>query len=144
MSGRVIVDYISSAILQINNRFLMVILTSLVIPIFIYVIATIPFYKQAINYRKAATTIWLLFIIVLTTNPALGDTFFWIVGETNYILPLLVFAVYIKFIFIYINSVIAYKQAIWLGVLAFLGGLSNESTSLMVIYLTACSSYYLL
>lgn len=138
MSGRVIVDYISSAILQINNRFLMVILTSLVIPIFIYVIATIPFYKQAINYRKAATTIWLLFIIVWTTNPALGDTFFWIVGETNYILPLLVFAVYIKFLLTYINSVIAYKQAIWLGVLAFLGGLSNEATSLMVIYLTAC------
>ncbi|AZS51162.1 hypothetical protein DM558_10460 [Entomomonas moraniae] len=138
-SGRFFIDYFSSTIMAIHNSVIIALLNSLAIPILIYNIVTLINY----NNQKETTQFWkiasLLFISYWLTNPALGESTFWIIGAANYLWPLVVISFYIKYLLKYINlQRINNKQYCLIYLLAFLSGCSNEALSITLCYLSLC------
>lgn len=135
-SGRFIADYISTSILSLNNHLLITLLSALALPLLIYNLATIPCYRESkIANKPLIITIIILWFSYWLCNPALGQTTFWVVGEANYLWPLVFVAFFIKIILkITSQSVISRRQCFLLWVLAFFAGCSNEATGALVLY----------
>lgn len=137
-SGRVIVDFMSSAILLIKQPFIKALLSSLALPWLIYNIATLPYYKEAVRDNKALIfAIIILFASYWLSNPALGQTTFWIVGEANYLWPLVFVSAYIKYLLNYLyKEQLSVQHYFIIASLALLAGFSNEATGALVLYIT--------
>lgn len=137
-SGRVVVDYLATLILAINNHFIIALICSLALPLLIYNIATIPYYKEqqtTNNKSLLVLTILILWICYWLGNPALGQTTFWVVGEANYLWPLVFVSALIKYLLRFLNKeLIPKKQYLLLIVLSILAGCSNEATGALVLY----------
>lgn len=138
-SGRVIVDYISSAILLLNQPLLKAFISSLALPWMIFNLATIPYYQdKSLDNKVAIFAFIILFISYWLGNPALGQTTFWIVGEANYLWPLVFVSAYIKYLLKYLHKEkIVVKHYFIISLLALLAGCSNEATGALVLYITA-------
>lgn len=135
-SGRVIADYLSTSILAFNQHLVIAFISSLAVPLLIYQIATIPC-DHTKHERPSALTMALLFMTYWLANPALGQTTFWVVGQCNYLWPLVFVSTYIKYLLKYLHqTVILKKHYTLLLCLAFLAGCSNEATGALVVYVT--------
>lgn len=137
-SGRVVVDYLATLILAINNHFIIALICSLALPLLIYNITTIPYYKEqqtTNNKSLLILAILILWICYWLGNPALGQTTFWVVGEANYLWPLVFVSALIKYLLRFLNKeLIPKKQYLLLIVLSILAGCSNEATGALVLY----------
>lgn len=143
-SGRVVADFISSAILWLDQPLLKAIVSSLALPWMLYNLATIPYYKDNVLDDKAVVfAIIILFISYWLSNPALGQTTFWIVGEANYLWPLVFVSAYIKYLLQYLwKENISFKHYLIISLLAFLAGCSNEATGALVLYITLLLAFW--
>lgn len=138
-SGRVIVDYFSSSLMAIQNNVLIALINSLAVPLLIYNLVTLIDYDKQKNTSKFWLIGFLLFITYWLTNPALGESTFWIVGAANYLWPLVIISFYIKYLLNYLQQQsISSQQYILIYLLAFISGWSNEAVSIAVGYLTFC------
>lgn len=136
-SGRVIVDYFSASIMALQNNIIIAIINSLAVPLLIYNLVTLINYDKQKNTSKFWLIACLLFITYWLTNPALGESTFWIVGAANYLWPLVIISFYIKYLLKYLHQQnISNQQYILIYLFAFLSGCSNEAVSVTVGYLT--------
>lgn len=133
-SGRFIVDYLSTLLLAINNHLIITLINSLAVPLLIYHLAAIAFYKNP-HYRHDRGFIMAVIILwwgYWLTNPALGQTTFWVVGSANYLWPLVFLAVFFRYLLAISyqssSSALSKKQCLFICVFAVLVGCSNEAT----------------
>ncbi len=144
-SGRLISTLISALILSFNHIVVALFCASSVC-FFIYNIATIPYFSEQYSYPK--NKLWvvslLLFGAYWISNPALGQTTFWFVGLAYYLWPMIFISICIKYTLRYANQQekISVKQYLFIGIIAFLAGCSNETSSVLILYLSSLFLIY--
>lgn len=90
-SGRLVADFISSALLGLNNHFLTTMLNAVAVVALAWIIAYIPVCAHGQQGSRVAadgfspTVFLLVFFLYWAANPALGQTTLWIVGSANYL-----------------------------------------------------------
>lgn len=134
-SGRLITNIISGYMMNWLPHYIYEGLTALALSLMIFFYASIP---SAIENKKIEphwVSIIILFIFYWIANPALGETSFWFVGAANYVWPSF-------FVSLYLVMLIKTKEnksilsSIGCFIIGFLGGCSNENTSIIVLALT--------
>ncbi|RMA89636.1 MULTISPECIES: DUF6056 family protein [unclassified Enterobacter] len=134
-SGRVVTNIFSSYMLRYVNHDIYQALTAIALSASVYLIAAIPSALLDTKPRPSAIAIIIIFLSFWVSNPALGETFFWFVGASNYLWPIF----YISLFFVILarqrksHSVLSYAGAIFIG---FLAGCSNENTCIIATILT--------
>lgn len=137
-SGRFVADYISSAILILANNYVKSSILSISTISMLFCISILPSILYKSNYR--IYNFIFIFILFWVTNPALGETVFWVVGAANYLFTNLFVGIYLFFLCLY---VVGKKNIFYPFMLfSFLAGLSNENTSVIVFLISIGSSLY--
>ncbi|WP_158700919.1 DUF6056 family protein [Phytohalomonas tamaricis] len=138
-SGRFIADYIASFMTGIQNRWVIVTLSSLGNMLLVYNIAAIPkAFDRSVSNITTALFLFVVFILFWISHPSMEDTVFWVVGAANYIWPVIFIVFYLRrLISAYVYGI--EKKGIELSLLfgsAFLAGWSNEVASMAVLFMT--------
>lgn len=128
-SGRLLADYASSALLQINNHFIVsVIIASCATAIFFFisVIPNIIFQSTSNNIYWKLLCIASLYWI---SNPNLGQTTFWIVGACNYLVTSFFITFFLYFFYLHIIQIKKTKKIMLFAafVIAVIAGCTNEN-----------------
>lgn len=82
-------------------------------------------------------TLWFSFFLYWLCNPNLSQTSFWLVGSANYLYPIMWVSSYLIYI-LYIlerNIKLNLNKTIFLCILGFLAGLSNEAVGISMVFL---------
>lgn len=144
-SGRILADFISAGILLLKIKFIKAFLCALALPILVYIIATLPYYdeKKSIYIIKLWPIFILIFIAYWLGNPALGQVTFWVVGQANYLWPLVFAALYFKYLLKVVTITnLSVNQSLVFLLLALIVGLSNEMVSILALYISFVSLCY--
>lgn len=140
-SGRFITDYTSSLLLNLFSKPIYMAINSLV---FLFMLMNISFIPSVVKDKKlinknSCTILWIVFFMYWLCNPNLGATSFWLVGSANYLWTIMWASLFITYYF-YLLSQKSNKYALWqilfLCVLGFFAGLSNEVTGSTVVLLS--------
>lgn len=137
-SGRVVADYTSTILLSIKNHNIRAAINSLAATLLIYNISMIPgAVSFEVNKRKTAIISLFIFLLYWISNPALGQTAFWIVGSANYLWTTLIVVFFIRMI---LKSKTAPHDSIKKNTMFFtigvLAGCSNENTSVTLVVMS--------
>ena len=132
-SGRFIVDYTTSMLLNLFSRPVYMAINSLVAVVVLVNISLLPKIFMDNKFINSSTTIvlWGAFFLYWLCNPILGETTFWIVGSANYLWTLM----WVSFYLLYLLNLLQtgakpnLKQTVLLVLLGFLVGFSNEGNS---------------
>lgn len=124
-SGRFVTDYISTLLLSSQSIYLKALFTSLSATILVFVIAK--FSQGHDNLKNKDVFILIsIFLLYWLSNPALGQTTFWIVGASNYLITNLFLLSFI-YLLLYKKEI----NIILFIILAFLAGCSKENTGFL-------------
>ncbi|OWT63851.1 DUF6056 family protein [Candidimonas nitroreducens] len=158
-SGRLVADFVSSALLGLNSHFLTTAINAASVVALAWAIACMP--GCALGRRAADTgfhpTVFLLvFFLYWVANPAIGQTSLWIVGSANYLWTNLLLCLFLLGFLRELRSIAddaeqgkekgqrqelergrAWPRLAGLCVLGLAAGCSNENTSLTALVLTA-------
>ncbi|HHU0621272.1 TPA: DUF6056 family protein [Enterobacter bugandensis] len=138
-SGRLITNIFSSYMLKYVNHDIYQSLTAAALVASVYLIAAIPSALFDGKPKPSAISIVIIFLALWISNPALGETFFWFVGASNYLWPIF----YISLFFVILarqrkpHTLLSYSGGILVG---FLAGCSNENTCIVATILTVLYS----
>ncbi|MBO0454052.1 DUF6056 family protein [Candidatus Enterococcus murrayae] len=133
-SGRIVADVSSLILLQLPP-FIYIFLKAAIWISLITLISQLPsvLEKKFIYNSKNFVVIFLLYWIA---NPNLGQTSFWTVGFTNYILTNFFIVAYFTLIFFLKDRNSNFLHIPGVAILGLLSGNSNENTSIVVVLLT--------
>ncbi|HDF2364441.1 TPA: hypothetical protein PC505_002485 [Morganella morganii] len=131
-SGRIVADYISTAMLSIPELYRAAINAS-ALTLTIYLIFLIGKLERK-NDNFDSVKILFIFTLYWISNANIGQTTFWIVGSANYLWTNM-------FICAYILCVIRKSNIYLTGIFAVIAGCSNENTGAVVVILSL--AYYL-
>ena len=136
-SGRFIVDYVSSFLLNSFPRPIYMAINSMVLIILVVTITILPNLikeEKWIN-KRSSVVLWVSFLLYWVANPNLGQTSFWLVGSVNYLWTLMWASVYFNHFLYLMNTEKkrGLKQLILLFFLGFVAGLSNEGLGVTVV-----------
>ena len=137
-SGRFIVDYTSSILLNCFNRPIYMAINSLVLLIVIVLASVIPsvvLENKLIN-RNTKYILWLNYMLYWISNPNLGETSFWLVGSSNYLWTLMWAGLYILYLLHSIKTESERYRSYKLFLLGIFAGLSNEGIGSTIVILT--------
>jgi len=136
-SGRVVADFISSAILRLQNPLISAFLNSLAFLGLIGSLWWLPRFGSRARGPYPVTAFLLLFATYWLANAALGETTFGLVGSANYLWTNLVQAVFLA-LFLRAAEPASHTSA-WrtaaLTALALAAGCTNENTSVTTLVL---------
>ncbi|EFC9840248.1 hypothetical protein BIZ10_002135 [Escherichia coli] len=143
-SGRVVADYTSTILLSVKDHHVRASINSIAATLLIYNISMLP---RSISFdlskNKVAITSIFIFLLYWISNPALGQTAFWIVGSANYLWTSLIVIFFLRMTLKSKNeqskSALKYIILFITGVFA---GCSNENTSVTLIVLTSAIIIY--
>ncbi len=139
-SGRLITDFTSSSLLTLFPRWLYQSINAFIFLLLIVFISLIPVSLDTEDKKSKASIfiLWVIFFAYWIANPNLGQTSFWLVGSANYLWTIMWASAYILFLFLVIKKEnIAVKDYIFIAILGFLAGCSNENTGVSVVLLSA-------
>ncbi|WP_219495570.1 DUF3329 domain-containing protein [Proteus terrae] len=139
-SGRIVTNIISSTLLNIFPHFIYEIINSFVFSFLILFISIIPISDKEDKVKSFIIISSLIFVLYWIANPNLGQTSFWIVGSANYMWTNMFIAGYFVYLFRILNK--KTFNPIYLFILSFLAGCSNENTAVIVILLTVFIVFY--
>ena len=161
-SGRLVADFVSSALLGLNSHFLTTAINAAAVVALAWAIACMP--GCALGRRAADTTdtgfhptvFLLVFFLYWVANPAIGQTSLWIVGSANYLWTNLLLCLFLLGFLRELQRIAddaeqgkekgqtreLERNRTWpclagLCVLGLAAGCSNENTSLTVLVLIA-------
>ncbi|WP_421235353.1 DUF6056 family protein [Aeromonas enteropelogenes] len=142
-SGRILADYISSILLNLFNTDMVNVLNTIAVIALLFIIGQLPYALIKGKYlflldKYSAFSFLLIFFLYWIANPQLGHTTFWIVGSANYMWVGLIAVAYFYMLIKYAYN----KQrhgvfiAIAISIFALFSGLSNESLSVAVVFIS--------
>lgn len=141
-SGRLVVDFISSFLLNYLPYTVYEMLNAFVFLVMCILVSFIPTLilnnSRVVRYDLSSIVLWVVFMAYWISNTSLGQTSFWIVGSVNYLWTIMWASAYICFLLYFTNinkSNGIFKYA-GIFVLGFLAGCSNENTSISVVVFT--------
>ncbi|WP_270328078.1 DUF6056 family protein [Enterococcus malodoratus] len=133
-SGRIVADAASLIMLQlppiIYNFFKATIWVGL-----ITLIAQLPSILNK-EYKWEFKNFVIIFLLYWIANPNLGQTSFWTVGYSNYLLTNFFIVAYFSLIFFLKGENLKFWHILSISILGLLAGNSNENTSIVVVLLT--------
>lgn len=136
-SGRLVADFISSAILQLPDRNLMSFINAIPVVVIIYISALI---GREEKKNLSTSALILCFVAYIAFNPALGQTTFWIVGAANYLWTSMLCLVYmLVFYRVYDEKK---DNILILVIVSFLAGCTNESSSVILAVTSVITAIY--
>ncbi|UZK03159.1 DUF6056 family protein [Venatoribacter cucullus] len=138
-SGRLITDFTSSSLLTLFPRWLYQSINAFIFLLLIVFISLIPLVLDTEDKKSKTSTfiLWVIFFAYWIANPNLGQTSFWLVGSANYLWTIMWASAYILCLFSIIRKEnIAVKDYIFIAILGFLAGCSNENTGVSVVLLS--------
>ena len=135
-SGRLVADSLASAVLVLDNHFLITFINAIAVMAIALIITFLPLFGERKNAPFSVLTFFLIFSLYWVANPSLGQTSFWIVGSANY---LWTNCVHFLFLLLFIRETKntqsnLLKQAS-LFLLSLVAGCSNENTGLTTLCL---------
>jgi len=133
-SGRLLTDITSRIILQYPAWVISGIKTLALVAL-IVLIAIIPNMILGKNVFSRVN-LYLIFITYWICNPNLGQTTFWTVGASNYLFTNLWIMAYLNLVFFIFHHEKKWYQYIFLIIVSFGAGLSNENTSPILVMFT--------
>lgn len=133
-SGRIVADGTSLLLLQLPKM----IYSLLKAVIWVGLITLISQLPPIINneHRWNSRNFITVFLLYWIANPNLGQTSFWTVGFTNYILTNFFIVAYFSLLFLLKDQRMKFWHFIAIPTLGLLAGNSNENTSIVVVLLT--------
>lgn len=136
-SGRVVADFISSAILQAPDRNLMSFINAIPVVAIIWLAALV--YKKDVKSISAAALV-STFVAYIVFNPALGQTTFWIVGAANYLWTSMLCLGYILLFYRVFEG--KKDNMVFAFILSLIAGCTNESSSATLVGFSALAVIY--
>lgn len=133
-SGRIVADSASLILLQMPTTIYKII-KSVVWIMLILLISQLPHLSKE-KYKFSAYSFIIIFLLYWIANPNLGQTSFWTVGYTNYLLTNFFIVAYFSIIFFIKDKKISFRYYFIIAILGLLAGNSNENTSIVVVLLT--------
>ncbi|MCT4709486.1 DUF6056 family protein [Enterobacteriaceae bacterium H11S18] len=133
-SGRIVSDYISTALLGHLPYSIYETINSLGFASLILLISCIPSDERPTSKTSQVLRIFLVFVLYWIANPNLGQTSFWIVGSANYMWTNVFIAAF--FVWIFRAKHTSLTNALITVTLGLLAGCSNENTSIVVVIAT--------
>ncbi|WP_313374660.1 DUF6056 family protein [Chishuiella sp.] len=140
-SGRLITDFTSSFLLKYLPYIIYESLNAcvfLLLCLFISIIPKLIIRNNVTNSNFSSVTLWIVFLAYWISNPNLGQTSFWIVGSANYLWTIMWASLYFVLI-LYITNIkkeLEKNDYLYIVILGFLAGCSNENTSVSVVLFT--------
>jgi len=147
-SGRLVADFISSALLHLGSHFLTTLLNAAAVVALAFVIACMPLYALGREGARVAgggfnaTVFLLVFFLYWVSNAAIGQTSLWIVGSANYVWTNLLLCLFLLGFLSELRRfdsgpglLQARLKMAGLCVLALIAGCSNENTSVTALAL---------
>lgn len=132
-SGRVVADYISPFLLQIQSEFLTALLQSAVLFGLAWVIGTTPkvLSKDAPSWPSSGLW-WTLyvFLLIFLSAPSFSQMSLWIVGSANYMWTALLYALMVRTLVVYVYSS---HIPVYAYLLALAAGCTNESAAVVIV-----------
>lgn len=154
-SGRLVADFISSALLGLNNHFLTTMFNAVAVVALAWAIASMPVFASSrpasgVSEAGFSPLVFLLvFFLYWAANPAIGQTSLWIVGSANYLWTNLLLCLFLLGFLRELRggnhgsgpeSSRAWPRLTGLCVLGVIAGCANENTSLtallLIVFLT--------
>lgn len=136
-SGRVVADFISSAILQAPDRTLMSFINALPVVGIIWMACMT--YKDHVNSINASSLL-ITFISYMIFNPSIGQTTFWIVGAANYLWTSMLCLSYMLLFYRMFDG--KNDNIIIALIVSILAGCTNESSSATILGFSVLSVIY--
>ncbi|MBA8562153.1 hypothetical protein HVV49_15380 [Citrobacter freundii] len=139
-SGRLVADFISSAILKLNSKILIAMICTLAVISLFVLISSIP--NGCISVSKLnIATLSIISLLYWVDNPALGQTTFWVVGAANYLWTAII---YLPCMLLIHRRMILGKDdnVILLAVSSLLAGMTNENIGITLVVLVAFCFLY--
>ncbi|MFC4771177.1 DUF6056 family protein [Enterococcus hermanniensis] len=133
-SGRIVADSASLLLLQLPS-IIYKIIKSIIWIALIFLISQLPYLSKE-KYKFNVYSFIIVFLLYWIANPNLGQTSFWTVGYTNYLLTNFFIITYFSLIFFIKDKKISFRYYFFVGILGLLAGNSNENTSIVVVLLT--------
>lgn len=151
-SGRLVADFISSALLHLGSHFLTTLANAVAVVALALTIACMPLCApgslglRVVDTGFSVIVFLLVFFLYWVANPAVGQTSLWIVGSANYLWTNLLLCL---FLLGFLNELRHAARGpehdpgrVWLRtgglcVLALIAGCTNENTSLTALFLIA-------
>lgn len=136
-SGRVVADFISSAILQAPDRNLMSFVNAIPVVAIIWLASLV--YKNDVK-SISASALASTFVAYIVLNPALGQTTFWIVGSANYLWTSMLCLGYILLSYRVFEG--KKDNIIFALIFSMIAGCTNESSSATLVGFSALAVLY--
>jgi hypothetical protein len=147
-SGRLVADFISSALLHLGSHFLTTLLNAVAVVALALVIACMPLCASGRESARvagggfSATVFLLVFFLYWVSNPAIGQTSLWIVGSANYLWTNLLLCLFLLGFLSELRRADPGPGPLQAGLktaalcaLALIAGCSNENTSVTALAL---------
>jgi hypothetical protein len=133
-SGRIVADFLSSAVLGVRNHIFSATFNTLAFLALLAVVWWLPRFGQRAHTRHGYLTVLVLFWTYWLGNTALGETSFAIVGAANYLWTNVLQCLFIGLFLreAYTPMATSSTRMILITILAVIGGATNENTSLTI------------
>lgn len=132
-SGRLVADFASLILLQLPSIIYIIIKAGIWVAL-IALISQLPsIFANKLNWNS--NNFIIVFLLYWIANPNLGQTSFWTVGFTNYLLTNFFIVSFIALIFFLKGKKLKAWHFFVIPILGLLAGNSNENTSIVVILL---------